>query len=402
MHYLQTYNNIKNVNKIEVGDIIEIPDYVLKGASSSTELRSLAPPKQYYKPYQFKQQEQYKPKQTKLVKKKKTVIPKKEDKGFIESITSSDLYNDITGLLKEDTSLSQKFNTLINGVKRKFDLGQEEKTSKLKTVKPTKLVSKKTPKYESKVGDTIRVDDRRYIIPESIQLNGVKLGSRNRGSRTPFKTPGGIIPTYKPIVPYESQKWYSKDSEGNINEFIGYDKNGYFKLGTLDKFGKGDTMTQVYYGWITNVPRDNKGQLLYTTAAKDSRRKSPVVDAIHENGTPYRGSLLLMTGKHEKTPDWNLFGNVTGGAYILQAGNETKLVRGSVNNIISEVESMLKKYKKPIKFYEVDNGSYNRGLRTYDGVYTSNDLEVYDAQNVGSAGGGHFFYFIPETYPAYK
>lgn len=80
----------------------------------------------------------------------------------------------------------------------------------------------------------------------------------------------------------------------------------------------------------------------------------------------------------------------------------SKVFRGSVNNVISEVESMLKKYKKPIKFYEVDNGSYNRGLRTYDGVYTSNDLEIYDAQNVGSAGGGHFFYFIPETYPAYK
>jgi len=81
------------------------------------------------------------------------------------------------------------------------------------------------------------------MIPESINLNQVKLGSRNRGSREPFNTQGGLIPTYKPILSYEKGQWSDKDSEGNINHFLGYDKNGKIKIGPLKNFGPGDTMT---------------------------------------------------------------------------------------------------------------------------------------------------------------
>ena len=40
-------------------------------------------------------------------------------------------------------------------------------------------------------------------------------------------------------------------------------------------------------------------------------------------------------------------------------------------------------------FYTLDNGTYNRGLRTYDKVLTPKDLKNYDAQNTS---GGNFMY----------
>ena len=88
------------------------------------------------------------------------------------------------------------------------------------------------------------------------------------------------------------------------------------------------------------------------------------------------------------------YGNVSGGRVLLKADNETRIVSGSIDHVIQELELMQKNHKgKPVRYYQLDNGSYNRGLRTRNGKNISEqDLRDYDKQNTTAAGGGHFMY----------
>lgn len=338
-----------------------------------------------------------------------------------QEVAKSEMLQDILGVLRENgefRSIKDMVNMGMNGVKRKFGIGIEENKSKRNTnlIKafnaPTELpdttvlnVAQSKASYNIN-NDTIKFFEG-YSLPTSINLKGVKLGARNRGDVAPIKS-SEIIPMYRPIISYEQGikegKFREKDSEGLINEFLGFDKNGNIKIGTLDKFGPGDTMTQVFYGWINSIPRDNNGNLMFERYSKSrDHRKSPVVDMRGETkdttklGNSYRGSLLLSTGNQRTNFNADLFGDVAGGAYILQVDNEFRFVRGSVNNVIDEIEKMQKNHKgKPIKFYEVDNGSYSRGLRSFNNVLTSEQQKAYDSQNWYA---GHFFYITPESYP---
>lgn len=60
------------------------------------------------------------------------------------------------------------------------------------------------------------------------------------------------------------------------------------------------------------------------------------------------------------------YGSIAGGRIIIQSGKEVRLVSGSI-----------------------DNGTYHSGLRTFDKIFTRDDLLKYDAQNTG---GGNFLY----------
>lgn len=298
---------------------------------------------------------------------------------------------------------------LMNGLQSKLGIGGGQTTSKIRSTStvPKRAVRDTTVinpilANESRYGDTIKVDKNFYIIPESINLNNVKLGSRNRGSRQPFNTEGGLISTYRHIVPYEKGKWTPQDSEGHINHFFGYDKSGKPKIGPLELFGPGDTMTQVFYSQLLNIPKDNKGNYLYGPGAKNAKnRKSPLVDlrgepTISSPGKSGRSGLLVMTGHRNKGFNPDAFEMAGGGAYIVKADNELCLIRGSVNNIMQELETIKKNHKgHPVYLYEVDNGSYNRGLRPYDKNYSAEELASYDAQNTDYEPGGHFFYILP-------
>lgn len=338
-----------------------------------------------------------------------------------QEVAKSEMLQDILGVLRENGEfrpIEDIVNMGIHGVKRKFGIGVKENKSKRNT-NLIKAMNAPTEQPDTTVlnvaqskasyninNDTIKFFGG-YSLPTSINLNGVKLGARNRGDVAPIKS-AEIIPMYKPIISYEQGvkegKFIEKDRDGLINEFLGFDKDGNIKIGTFDKFGPGDTMTQVYYGWINSIPRDNNGNLMFERYSKSrDHRKSPIVDRRGETkdttklGDSYRGSLLLSTGNQRTNFNADLFGDVAGGAYILQADNEFRFVRGSVNNVIDEIEKMQKNHKgKPIKFYEVDNGSYSRGLRSFDNILTPEQQRAYDSQNWYA---GHFFYITPESYP---
>lgn len=84
------------------------------------------------------------------------------------------------------------------------------------------------------------------------------------------------------------------------------------------------------------------------------------------------------------------YGSIAGGRIIIQAGKEVRLVSGSIDNIRDEIEAMKSRNNvKTVDLYTLDNGTYHSGLRTFDKIFTRDDLLEYDAQNTG---GGNFLY----------
>ena len=82
------------------------------------------------------------------------------------------------------------------------------------------------------------------------------------------------------------------------------------------------------------------------------------------------------------------YGSIAGGRIIIQAGKEVRLVSGSIDNIRDEAMKS-RNNVKTVDLYTLDNGTYHSGLRTFDKIFTRNDLLEYDAQNTG---GGNFLY----------
>lgn len=111
------------------------------------------------------------------------------------------------------------------------------------------------------------------------------------------------------------------------------------------------------------------------------------------NGKPQprqkrQSSFTMTTGVNNL--DTSVFGNVMGGGILVQCGSETRIIRGSTNFCINELEQMQKNHRgKQIRVFQLDNGSYNRGLRVKSKTITPKDWEDYDRQNTTAASGGH-------------
>lgn len=335
--------------------------------------------------------------------------------GLLQTLLGNETGRDVHGVLfAGNYTPIQRLEMLYNGLQSKLGLGVNEQTSQMTSSNDSIDIKKAIENeqfnnvdttvidpifaQQDRFGDTIKIDNRFFMLPESRNLNGVKLGFTNRHGYKPFETVGGLIPTYKPIQSYEdgikTGAFKEQDSEGNINHFLGYGPNGYPKIGPLSEFAPGDTLTQVFYSQLTNIPRDNNGNYLYGTGTKSSKKKSPYADIIQENGKSSRNRLLIMTdNKHNP----NNMGFAVGGAYLVKTDNEFRLIRGSVTNVLQELEAIKKNHKgKPIYLYEVDNGSYNRGMIPFGNTYTPELLDAYYRQNTDNEPGGHFFYIKPE------
>lgn len=240
-------------------------------------------------------------------------------------------------------------------------------------------------------GDTIQVNGRRYILPESIDLNNIKLGVRNRGDNTTLESEGAIITNFNGYKPASS---YS----GN-GTYMGIDKNGNFKVGMLSDFNPEDLVTRTFANKVTSFAVDQKNNQKWKDDAVHGNpgRSVPVVNVLHEDGSTSEGSINILTSKNQK--DSNTYGNITGGRVVMEAGNEKRLVSGSIDDIKAQFEDMKKRHNVDyVTFYTLDNGSYNRGLRTKDKKMTAADLKSYDNQN---NGGGNFMYILNQDgYPS--
>jgi hypothetical protein len=150
-------------------------------------------------------------------------------------------------------------------------------------------------------------------------------------------------------------------------------------------------LTRTYANDVESFAKDARGNQIWKNDAVhgNKSRNVPVLNVI-QNGKTVKGSLNILTDKGSKTA--NTYGNITGGRVILEAGNERRLVSGSINDIEKQFNDMKKRHGvKTVRMYTLDNGSYNRGLRTKNRILSASDLQAYDNQN---NGGGNFMYLL--------
>ena len=279
---------------------------------------------------------------------------------------------------------SYYYNLVKNGIKRKVEklLPNKEKSTNL--IIPEEI---KDSEYDlipqSFTGDTVKVNNRQYILPENLDANSYIYGARNRGDNKELDSEGAPITIFNNFKDYD-------DSVNKNNTYIGIDSEGNLKVGNGDIFKKGDKLARSYSNKVYSFAHNEDGS--YRTkddAAHGNRgRGVPIVNVENDKGDLVQGSLNILFGRGENKG--TTYGNVTGGRVLVRVGNELRLLSGSVKDIESGFESMKKRQGQDFGiFYTLDNGSYNRGLRTYDKKITKLDLARYDSQNTG---GGNFLY----------
>ena len=409
-------SNIKNPDRLEIGqDIIipqkfldtikdtNLPELVVTGNKNNRLIDRIKAPNVKYeeKPNTLRVQR---------LRNRSISLEELNKPSFIES-----KLQDVKDVINESGNIQDFLQTAWNGIAKNF-VEDKQVTTKKRNIKANKNKSKDSTVLDENFAketrngtDTLTWDkvpiDRtgnKYYIQESYPITeNMRFGARNRGEYTPLNSNNAPLTTYRPLVKYENNKTGAVDGQGHQNHFYGFDKEGKFKVGPLSKFGPGDTMTQAFYFDVVKVKRDKNGNIVYKEDISNPGRFQPVVEGYDENTYDKNGKLkrgvykesVITTMSKKRSLDGS-YGNVSGGRVLLKCDNETRVVSGSIEHVIQELELMQKNHKgKPVRYYQLDNGSYNRGLRTRNRKNISEqDLRDYDKQNTTSAGGGHFMY----------
>lgn len=267
----------------------------------------------------------------------------------------------------------------------------DEESSKLQLPEITQpLESEYAFRPGSYTGDTIvPFKDHRYIVPESIDPNDYKFGIRNRGDLNPIETEGGVVTMFDKFLPF------GKHVQGR-QTYVGIDAKGNLIAGDISKFGPGSYLAPTFSNKVAGFAKDKDGNLKYTPSKKNPGKNQPVPILVDDNGRPYvkenSQAINILVNKGDVR---GTYGNITGGRVLAQAGDELRILSGSVENISSEFEAMKKRNGVSYgTFYTLDNGSYNIGLRTKNKLISKKDLQTYDSRNHGS--GGNFLYLLPK------
>lgn len=278
----------------------------------------------------------------------------------------------------------QLINLVGNGLSRKLQLffdSEPEHTSKRIKI-PNKKVTKNKRRENLEIeispnsytiNDTTKINSRRYRIPESINLTKHTFGYRNRGDYTPINSVAA------PITAFSNFKSKESISPNNQN-YIGIDSIGKFVFGKYSDIPNGSMISPTFKNTVTGFKTDSKDNVLFMESNSNGSRKSPILNAI-VNGKSVNNRLNFLANNN-RTDE---YGSIAGGIY--------RLVKKSVQFPevqINEIEAMKSRNNvKTVDLYTLDNGTYHSGLRTFDKIFTRNDLLEYDAQNTG---GGNFLY----------
>lgn len=187
-----------------------------------------------------------------------------------------------------------------------------------------------------------------------------------------------------PITAFSNFKSKESISPNNQN-YIGIDSIGKFVFGKYSDIPNGSMISPTFKNTVTGFKTDSKDNVLFMESNSNGSRKSPILNAI-VNGKSVNNRLNFLANNN-RTDE---YGSIAGGRIIIQAGKEVRLVSGSIDNIRDEIEAMKSRNNvKTVDLYTLDNGTYHSGLRTFDKIFTRDDLLKYDAQNTG---GGNFLY----------
>lgn len=300
-----------------------------------------------------------------------------------------------------DGNFRDAIDMVLNGLSRAFDkkFGGKDPISNFKISGTADKTTKYAIRPQSETGDTIRtfkqrISPQQYIIPESLDVNEFTFGYRNRGQYKPIKSEAASITAFRNFKPF------GKHDKG-YQTYIGIDANGHLKAGNISQFGPGDFLTGTYSNEIASFMKDKNGNIIMSKSNKNPAQNQPAYIAWN-NGKliqkPRGQAINILVRKDD--PVGNQYGNVTGGRVLVRVGNELRLLSGSVKDIDAQFEEMKKRNKADHgTFYTLDNGSFNRGLRTFNGQFTSQDLRKYDNLN---SEGGNFLYIKNRITPTPK
>ena len=307
-----------------------------------------------------------------------------------------------------DEGVGSVYDTVINGIRRRAALNDPDYADAITSFnvqQPTDTTSMYGIRPLSIVGDTIPVskssnrfqislpDGKQYIVPESILPGDYQFSFRNRGDFTPLNTEGAIITSMQRFFPYEKRQLVS-DRGVRFKNYIGIDRNGNLKAGPAEIFGPGDIMAGTYANEIVSMDVDENGNVVGSRQKENRDKYYPNFTFVDENTGQDKhttNSTALNFLMNPNNPNAaNMYGSVYGGRVLIKAGDELRLVSGSINDINREFEAMKKRNGvRSATFYTLDNGTYAKGIRTYDQRITSNDLREYDRVN---STGGSFLY----------
>lgn len=304
--------------------------------------------------------------------------------GYDLTFTASDPTGDIALNM-----LDRIFTTGYNGIKRKFyDQNQDDPETNINfedvAQQPTDDTSaeRDSTYLSSFVGDTIRSNNGWYYLPENLNARDFTYGVRNRGDYTPIESGVAPITTYRRFERV-------KDLGDWNGELLGVDKDGNLKIGTKSQFDPNDMVTPIWGRQVTSFAKDANGNQKWDPGSKvdNASKNIPVVNTITPNGEE-EDFLNILVNKNDK--NGVQYGPINGGRVLAVAGNDIRVLSGSVKDIEKGFEEMkARNGVKSVKMYLLDNGTFNRGLRTRSGKFTSNDLRSYDLMNTS---GGHFMY----------
>lgn len=272
-------------------------------------------------------------------------------------------------------------NLVANGLKRAYlkQFGDNDRQSVLNVPDGTES-GEIDPLSMSFTGDTVRVDNRRYFLPESLNIENARFGYRNRGDFAEREGIGAIT-AFNPFKP-------KSEINSKSGFYIGVDNDGRFKYGDISKFDNNDMVSRVYVNRVKSFDTNKDGSLKFKEAGKGNQgRYVPIINVV-EGGRERKGSLNFLTGKDYRT---DTYGDITGGRVLLITDDgRVRLVSGSIDDVRKEFERVKKlSGQDSLNVVVLDNGTYSRGLRTYDSRMTSDDLKSYDAQNTS---GGNFLF----------
>lgn len=236
-------------------------------------------------------------------------------------------------------------------------------------------------------GDTLQDKglDRRYHVPEIIDLDSpnITYGTRSRGEYNEIETEGAPITSAYPFT--SSRKYFTSSKDPSHTDYMGIDSKGKIKIGKKTDFQDDDYQLSKTY--IQNVESFEGLE----QAIGNKNFKSPQVNIVTDSGVKMKTNLNFLVPKGDPKKAENTFDEVSGGRYIFETPDKKKriLVSGSLKTI-KETFDKMKKDNPYLRVVSLDNGSYAKGIRTFDQKLTAEDLRTYDAQN--PVGGGNIAY----------
>lgn len=325
--------------------------------------------------------------------------------GLVDWMKNSDsgTLQDLGHAIQEQGVLSGVMDTLKKGLQRwrtKRDI-EEDPISFL----PTSNFDPNS-QYEiipaSFVGDTVKAgkwtsNPRQYILPESINVNEHTFGFRNHGDYRPITTEGAVITNHNPYIELTQDaidRGYItiKGSPTKFKTVIGISPDGKLNAGPVTDFHVGDMVAGTWSNEIYGFPKDSTGHYIYKSDGRhgNSFANIPMAMVYDENTGEIRQGYPFNVLTAKVDPEGKTYGGSAGGRFLVRVGNELRLLSGSTRDIIAEYENMKRRQNAESgTFYTLDNGYYNKGLRTFDGKLTSQDLRQYE-----KGPSGHFAYII--------